>query len=166
MNRVIEKLIKCERIFMTVSMISTILLSTAGVFFRYVLNSSLSYVEEVAALLLAGVIVIGSSLAIGSKEHIRVAVLTQLLPKSKFVLDLFCNLSILLVSGLLCFVTAKFTYSLISSGQLATSLEWLPIGVPLLILPIGYFLCIIKSLIVIKNSHSVKSESAEAFSEY
>ena len=72
MKNVIDWLEKSERGLLSTLIASSIVMSVVGVFYRYVLNQSIAYVEEIAGLIMAAVIGMGSSLAITAKEHIRV----------------------------------------------------------------------------------------------
>ena len=77
----IARLEKVERMVLSALIASSIVMSVVGVFYRYVLGHSLAYVEEFAGLIMAAVIVLGSSLAITSKEHIRVELMMQVFPQ-------------------------------------------------------------------------------------
>jgi len=127
-----------EYAYLTVMVIVSIAISVSGVFYRYVLESSLAWVEEVAGFILVGVITVGASVAIFEKKHIRVEILPQFFPSTRKVSDFIANVIGLMVMILLFFLSIQFVYRLLISEQKATSLEWLFIGLPLIIMPIGY----------------------------
>ena len=136
---------RAERAFLMLMVLGSIAMSVVGVFYRYILNSSLSFVEEVAAFMLAGIVVVGSSLAISAKEHIRVELLPQLVPITRRWLDRLAWLAMLVLSLLMVVLTARFVLKLLATKQMSTSMEFLPVGLPLLVLPVGYLLCGLKS---------------------
>jgi len=145
MKNVIACLEKAERGLLSALIGSSILMSVIGVFYRYVLGHSLSYVEEIAGLLMAAIIVLGSSLAITTKEHIRVELLMQVLPKLTRWLNALAWLTVLTVSAAMTWLTWLFVSKLIANGQIAASVEWLKIGWPLLVVPVGYAVCSLKA---------------------
>lgn len=144
MNNLIARLEQAERALLSALIGSSILMSVIGVFYRYVLGRSLAYVEEVAGLIMAAVIVLGASLAVTTKEHIRVELLLQLFPKLSRWLNALAWLIVLVVSAAMAWLTWLFVSKLISNGQIASSVEWLKIGWPLLIVPLGYAICCLK----------------------
>jgi TRAP-type C4-dicarboxylate transport system permease small subunit len=145
MPRWIATVERAERVFLMLMVLGSILLSVVGVFYRYFLNSSLSFVEELAGFILAGIIVVGSSMAISAKEHIRVEVLPQLVPATRRWLDRLAWLSLLVLSLMMVVLTSRFVLKLLTTNQMSTSMEFLPVGWPLVVLPVGYLLCALKS---------------------
>jgi TRAP-type C4-dicarboxylate transport system permease small subunit len=145
MKNLIACVEKAERALLSALIGSSILMSVVGVFYRYVLGRSLSYVEEIAGLIMAAIIVLGSSLAISSKEHIRVELLAQLVPKLTRWLNALAWLTVLVVAATMSWLTWLFVSKLIANGQIAASVEWIKIGWPLLVVPVGYAVCCLKA---------------------
>lgn len=145
MSKLIARLEKVERGLLSALIASSILMSVVGVFYRYVLGRSLAYVEEVAGLIMAAVIVLGASLAVTTKEHIRVELLMQVFPKLSRWLNALAWLTVFVVSAAMAWLTWLFVSKLIGNGQIASSVEWLKIGWPLLIVPAGYVVCCLKA---------------------
>lgn len=145
MKNLIARLEKAERGLLSTLIASSILMSVIGVFYRYVLGQSLSYVEEVAGLIMAAVIVLGSSLAVTTKEHIRVELLMQVFPRLVRWLNALAWFTVMVVSAAMAWLTWLFVSKLINNGQIASSVEWLKIGWPLLIVPVGYAVCCVKA---------------------
>ena len=109
---------KLERGLLSTLIASSILMSVVGVFYRYVLGSSLSYVEEVAGLIMAGIVVLGSSLAISTREHIRVELLTQVFPKMVKWLNALAWLTIMVISAAMAWLTWLFVAKLTKAIKL------------------------------------------------
>lgn len=149
MKNVIAWLERFERGVLSVLIASSILMSVIGVFYRYVLGQSLSFVEEVAGLMMAAIIVLGASLAITTKEHIRVELLLQVLPWLRRWLNSLAWLTVLLVSAAMAWVSWLFVAKLIDNRQIASSVEWLQIGWPMLVVPTGYAFCCIKAACIL-----------------
>lgn len=145
MRNLIARLERIERGLLSTLIASSILMSVVGVFYRYVLGSSLAYVEEVAGLIMAAVIVLGSSLAVSTKEHIRVELLMQVFPSLARWLNALAWLTVMVVSATMAWLTWLFVAKLIGNGQIASSIEWLKIGWPLLVVPAGYTVCCAKA---------------------
>jgi len=145
MNDLIARLEKVERMVLSALIASSIVMSVVGVFYRYVLGHSLAYVEEFAGLIMAAVIVLGSSLAITSKEHIRVELMMQVFPSLKRYLNILAWLTVMLVSAAMTWLTFLFVAKLIANRQIAASVEWLQVGWPLIIVPVGYAICCLKA---------------------
>ena len=63
-------------------LIVTILSTTAGIFYRYVLNNSLSWVEELCSFLLVWLAYLSAGLATVAKAHIVADFLSRLIKES------------------------------------------------------------------------------------
>jgi TRAP-type C4-dicarboxylate transport system permease small subunit len=127
-----------ENIFLVVAVFSSIAISIAGVFFRYVLESSLSWVEESAGFLLLIIITVGIGVAVRRGSHLRVDMLIQFIPRTKKSLNFMANVFALGVMAVLFILAIEFVADLLAKDQRTTSMYWLPIGIPLLIMPLGY----------------------------
>ncbi len=161
MNGLITRLERVERGFVSALIASSIGLSVVGVFYRYVLGQSLAYVEEVAGLMMAAVIVIGSSLAITCREHIRVELLIQVFPRLARWLNSLAWLTVLTVSAAMAYLTYLFVAKLISQDQIASSVEWLKIGWPLIVVPAGYAVCCVKAAWILYQEISGKATGTQ-----
>ncbi len=157
MKSLVAWLEKIERGFVSALIASSIVMSVVGVFYRYVLGQSLAYVEEVAGLMMAAVIVMGSSLAITAREHIRVELLIQLFPRLGRWLDALAWTTVLAVSATMAYLTWLFVGKLIRQGQIASSVEWLQIGWPLIVVPVGYAVCCLKAAWILFQEISGRS---------
>jgi TRAP-type C4-dicarboxylate transport system permease small subunit len=163
MKSVIAWFERVERALLTALVASSILMSVIGVFYRYVLGRSLSFVEEIAGLIMAAVIVLGSSLAITTKEHIRVELLMKVFPKLVRLINCLAWLTVLVVSAAMSWLTWLFVAKLIANGQIASSVEWLKIGWPLLVVPAGYAVCCLKAFWILV--HEVLGRGIPAVTE-
>jgi len=127
-----------EKVILAVTILTSVALSMTGVFFRYVLNSSLGYVEEVAGFLLLMAISVGIGAAVRAGSHLRVDMLIQFFPKTKKGLNIYAEIIALIVMSVVFVFAIEFLYQLWDGDQRTTSMWWLPVYIPLIIMPIGY----------------------------
>ena len=133
-----------EKIFLVGSILVSIAISIVGVFFRYVVGSSLSWVEESAGFLLFAVITVGIGVAVRRGSHLRVDMLIQFIPRTKKNLNRVANVFALAVMSILLVLAIEFTVDMLARDQRTGSIYWLPLGVPLLVMPLGYFTAVFR----------------------
>jgi len=151
MNMIFRTISGFETICLTVALSASITISVVGVFFRYVLNNSLGFVEEAAGFLLLVMVCVGISAAVRKGTHLRVDMLIQFVPKTKRYLDLIADIIALGVMTVLLVFAVQFVASLLVSSQRVTSMYWLPLGIPLIIMPVGYLATILRLLRNLSN---------------
>jgi C4-dicarboxylate transporter DctQ subunit len=117
-------------------------ISIVGVFFRYCLGSSLSWVEEIAGYLLLTAITVGIGPAIRAGSHLRVDMLPQLIPGTKKSLDIIATVVTLGVLIILLIFSLEFVKGFLKSDRRLTSLYWLPEGFLLIVMPLGYLIAV------------------------
>ena len=138
-SRVVEA---CENVCLASAVIGSVVISVVGVFFRYFLGFSLSWVEEVAGYLLVAVITIGIGPAARAGSHLRVDMLLQLIPRTKKSLNLLASAVTLGASIILLILSLEFVAGYFKSDRRLTSLYWLPEGILLLVMPLGYLIAV------------------------
>ena len=141
-----------ENFFLVAAVLSSVAISVAGVFFRYVIESSLSWVEEMAGFLLLIIITVGIGAAIHKGSHLRVDMVIQFIPRTKKTLNLVANVFALGVMIVLFIFAVEFVADLLSRDQRTGSLYWLPLGIPLLIMPIGYLTAVYRAVQILFTS--------------
>ncbi|MCX5914818.1 MAG: TRAP transporter small permease, partial [Deltaproteobacteria bacterium] len=129
-----------ERGFLTVGVMVSIIISGIGVFYRYALHNSLSWVEGIAGFLLVGIIAVGISAAAKKGINIRVDILPQSFPKSKRVWDFIADVAGLGIMTILFILSIQFIFVMFNNSQKTTSLPWLPLWLPLIIMPLGFMM--------------------------
>jgi len=140
-----------ENVTLTVCVLSSIVISVAGVFFRYVINSSLGFVEEVAGFFLLTVITVGIGAVVRRGAHLRVDLVIQFWPRAKRGLNIYADVIALVVMSVIFIFAIEFLYQLWEGDQRTTSMWWLPVYVPLLIMPVGYFTAIFRLVESLRN---------------
>ena len=135
-----------EKSFLTVGVIVSIIISAIGVFYRYALHNSLAWVEEVAGFLLVGIIAVGISAAAKKGTNIRVDILPQYFPKSKKVWNFIADVAGLGIMTILFILSIQFIFVMFTNSQKTTSLPWLPLWLPVIIMPLGFMMAIYRFL--------------------
>jgi len=138
-GRVVEA---CENVCLASAIIGSVVISVVGVFFRYCLGSSLSWVEEVAGYLLLAAITIGIGPAARAGSHLRVDMLIQLMPGTKKTLNLLASAVTLGATIILLILSLDFVAGYLKSDRRLTSLYWLREGILLLVMPLGYLIAV------------------------
>ena len=124
----------------------SIMISAIGVFYRYALHNSLAWVEEVAGFLLVGIIAVGISAAAKKGTNIRVDILPQYFPKSKKVWNFIADVAGLGIMTILFILSIQFIFVMFTNSQKTTSLPWLPLWLPVIIMPLGFMMAIYRFL--------------------
>jgi TRAP-type C4-dicarboxylate transport system permease small subunit len=140
-----------ETCILTGGVVVSIIISALGVFYRYLLDNSLAWVEEIAGILLVGIIAVGISAAIKKGSNIRVDIMQNLFPKSKPILDFISEIAGLGIMITLFILSIQFIHVMFTNSQMATSLPWLPLWLPLLIMPIGFLMAIFRLVANLRN---------------
>lgn len=104
---------KLMNIMLTIILGAMSLVVAGNVFFRFILNSSLSWADEVAQMLLVWLTFIGAALAIKEKSHYVLNFLSEKLKgKSKRVFWMIQQLLTLFAIGVLLFFSAIVTWKI------------------------------------------------------
>ena len=131
------------------------------VFFRFVLNNSLSWSEELARYLFVYDVMIGAAMAIRRNSHLQIYININLLkPKTRCVFTIVAT-----VAGIV-FMAFLFSYSLtlVQTGARTMSAGLgIPMSIPYACMPIGLVLMILTSIEVIcKNIIALREPEKEA----
>lgn len=85
-------------------------ITTAHVFFRYVMNDSLTWSEELLQILLVWFCLLSASFISVRREHVAIVIFKQLLPgKGEKAADFFVSLLMFAVSVAMCYIGYRFT---------------------------------------------------------
>ena len=87
----------------------------------------------------------------------------QVFPKLVRLINCLAWLTVLVVSAAMSWLTWLFVAKLIANGQIASSVEWLKIGWPLLVVPAGYAVCCLKAFWILV--HEVLGRGIPAVTE-
>lgn len=145
---------KFEEIFLIVCMFLIVLFMSLEVFFRYVLNSPLSWTEEIGKLVFVWMVFIGAGIGIRTKGHISMEFLTSRLSfKMQRIFEFIIFLVILATLLVILYYGSIRTYLGFSSILPAIKI---PYGFLFLPVPISCFIMIIH--ISIHLFHFIKKD--------
>ena len=117
---------------------------TVGVFFRYVLNDSLSWTEELARYLMIWFGLLGMGLALKDNEHVSVTFFLYRLPTKTVQIVKIINVCLVMF-----FLLILFKYSLnhlsVVKMQISPSIG-LPMYLPYTAITVGSFLMVLECL--------------------
>ena len=117
------------------------------VIMRYVFNNSLSWSEELSRYLLIWMVNIGISYAVKKKCHVRITALdTVLSPKAKKVLEIISSMLVLVFAGTVTYLGYLVAAFNIKMGQMSQAMEFLPMWVVYLAVPIGFALTCFRTI--------------------
>src|SRR5690606_39758959 len=117
---------------------------TLQVFMRYVMNSSLSWSEELARYCFIWLVFIGNSYGVRMQKHIKVdAILQFLKDKQKIVLGIIANLIFLAFSILIIIYGNQIVQQFLGWGQTSPALH-VPMGLIYAATPVGFTLTSIR----------------------
>lgn len=85
-------------------------ITTAHVFFRYVMNDSLTWSEELLQILLVWFCLLSATFISVRREHVAIVIFKQMLPKKgEKAADFAVSLLMFLASALMCYIGWRFT---------------------------------------------------------
>ena len=153
-------LCKGATIFLVVSIA---LIVSSSVFFRYVLNDSLTWSEEIAKYSMVWLVFVGAPVAMIEGRHIAIEIFPNLFkPKLRAFIFLLVNILIVVT---MCFWTAKgLQYTIQGWSQVLMAVE-LPLGLVFASIPFGSSIMVLISLKVALSQILVMRDH-EKYDEY
>lgn len=145
MNNFFNKtLSKFEEIVLSASVIGMAILLIVGVFMRTVMNSSLTFSEEVATALLVLVSFFGLGYCARKGRHITMSILFDLVSnKYKKVFMIVISLVSAVAMAYITFLATQYVLSTMSLGRVTPALQ-IPIYLVYSVVPIGFLLACIE----------------------
>ncbi len=150
-----------EEFLMMVFLCLMVIIMGLQVFMRYVLNNSLSWPEEITRYFFIWYIFLGMSYCIREDRHIKVDIVTNLLPnKIKRILAIITDILFIIFCIYLLQKGIPIIQRLISTKQSSPALR-LPMYLVYLALPVGLFLTIIRIIekLIRENAKKVNTNS-------
>jgi TRAP-type C4-dicarboxylate transport system permease small subunit len=146
----VEKVDRIVRGLIVALMAAILSVTLLGVFFRYVLNASLFWGEEVARYLSVWMIFLSVSVAYRTEEHVRITALIEWLPiRFRRYLWMVATIFELLLALVLTWYGWLLASNNLRRGQLSPALQ-LPIGWVYMAIPVGFGLtgvCLVVRLV-------------------
>ena len=130
-----------EEWLLIVTYTAMLIIATAQVFFRYVVNYSISWSQDLLTFMLIWSVFIGISLAVKHRRHIKVEIAFVLLSKrAQFILRVMSNIIFMIFCAIFSYFSLKKVYSLIFinpqiSESTGLSMWMIQIAIPIEHLP-------------------------------
>ena len=157
LNKINNGIYLFEKAILSVAVLGIFVVLIANVFTRFILQSGISWAEEVGALCYVFICFIGVSYSTRSGRSITMSAVYDILPpKAQKAMTYFID--IIAFFSLIGFGILGLSYvvMLVNSGRVSVALR-LPLWIPYLIVPIGFWLGAFQYLILIlMNIHNPK----------
>ena len=149
-DAIVQPLIKLCKIAVISCVLSIALIVSASIFFRYVLNNSITWSEEIAKYLMVWMVFVGAPVAMVQSRHIAIEMFPNLFrPRIRALIFLIVNLLIVLTMA---FWTYRgFTYTVGGMSQVMSSFDKIPLGVVFASIPFGSCIMMIISFQISLN---------------
>ncbi len=123
-------------------------IASAQVFFRYVINLSISWSQDLLTYMLIWSVFIGISLAVKKRKHIKVELAFVILPeKQQFYLKIFSNLVFMAFCGIFSYYSMIKVYKLIFVNPQISESTGLSMWMIQIAVPIGFILSIYRLVV-------------------
>jgi len=133
-----------ERVILLILLAAMTVVTVLQVFMRYVMESSLTWSEELARFCFIWLVYIGISYGVKRAKHVRVeAILSIVKRRGKFVINLIANVLFLYFAIYATYYGFTIMNTIQMSGQMAPSLG-IPMSIMYLGMPIGMVLTVIR----------------------
>ena len=115
-----------------------IVLCTMQVLFRFILNWSLSWTEELSRYVFIALVYSGGCMAVLQRKHVRVELIDNVLPKDqKYWYDMAVNLICGVVTGLIAWNSVEVVQNAFYTQQVSSAL-YFPMGYIYLVIPVAF----------------------------
>ncbi|SHI53229.1 TRAP-type C4-dicarboxylate transport system, small permease component [Dethiosulfatibacter aminovorans DSM 17477] len=137
-----------EEWILIVTYTAMLIIASAQVFFRYVINYSISWSQDLLTYMLIWSVFIGISLAVKKRKHIKVELAFVILPKkAQFFLKVFSNLVFMVFCGVFSYFSLIKVYKLIFINPQISESTGLSMWLIQIAVPIGFILSIYRLVV-------------------
>ncbi len=149
-DAIVQPLIKLCKIAVISCVLSIALIVSTSIFFRYVLNNSITWSEEIAKYLMVWMVFVGAPVAMVQSRHIAIEIFPNLFrPRIRALIFLIVNL--LIVMTMAFWTYRGFTYTVGGMSQVMSSFDKIPLGVVFASIPFGSCIMMIISFQISLN---------------
>ena len=149
-DAIVQPLIKICKIAVISCVLSIAIIVSTSIFFRYVLNNSITWSEEIAKYLMVWMVFVGAPVAMIQSRHIAIEIFPNLFrPRIRALIFLIVNL--LIVVTMAFWTYRGFTYTMGGMSQVMSSFDKIPLGVVFASIPFGSCIMMIISFQISLN---------------
>ena len=142
-QRLVHRINRVVEILVVVQFAVLVVVVTAAVFARYVLNDSIVWAEELSRYLFVWVSFLGGGLGVGRNIHVGVDSLVEILPRApKLVVQIVAEAMIVFFTAVLVWAGAQFTAFGMRNDALLLPIA---MGYVYLAVPVGSFIMLINA---------------------
>ena len=149
-DAIVQPLIKLCKIATISCVLAIAIIVSTSIFFRYVLNNSITWSEEIAKYLMVWMVFVGAPVAMVQSRHIAIEMFPNLFrPRIRALIFLIVNL--LIVVTMAFWTYRGFTYTMGGMSQVMSSFDNIPLGVVFASIPFGSCIMMIISFQISLN---------------
>jgi TRAP-type C4-dicarboxylate transport system permease small subunit len=146
--------------FLTVIFSIMVVVIFTQVIFRYLLEHPLSWSEEIARYLFIWATFLGASVAFYENTHINVTFFTDHIAnvRARALIMLVADLASMTFLGMYVYQGFSVSSRVFTLGQFSPAMEWLPIGLVYLAIPVGSLLMLLNILAyTLRHLHALRT---------
>jgi C4-dicarboxylate transporter DctQ subunit len=151
MKTVIKFIDNLEEYTASILLILTSFLVFTQLVLRYQFNYSLSWAEELARMMIAWFIFLGSSMAVKENAHVSMDALILVLPMNvKALLGILIDIINIVFCVIIVYAGIGMIKDAVALGSMATSIS-IPLYIPYASVPVGVFLMFLHYIVKLKE---------------
>ncbi|SCZ81074.1 TRAP transporter small permease [Acidaminobacter hydrogenoformans] len=148
-----------EEWLLIVTYTAMLLIATAQIFFRYVVNYSISWSQDLLTYMLIWSVFIGISLAVKKRRHIKVELAYVFVSqKNQFYLKVLSNVVFIIFCGIFSYFSLKKVYSLMFVLPQMSESTGLSMWMIQIAIPVGFMLSIYRLIVDTKLLFSERKQ--------
>lgn len=142
-NKILKVIGNLDIAIAAIALVILIVLTSSGVFMRYILGQPYTWLEEVQLFCMVWIVFAAGGAAFRTGNHVAIEMVVELFPKKiQKVIEIFVDIVILFVIGYLFMQSIGFIKLFVASGR-STSMIKIPYTLIYGIAPVSYILMII-----------------------
>lgn len=142
-NKILKVIGNLDIAIAAIALVILIVLTSSGVFMRYILGQPYTWLEEVQLFCMVWIVFAAGGAAFRTGNHVAIEMVVELFPKKiQKVIEIFVDIVILFVIGYLFLQSIGFIKLFVASGR-STSMIKIPYTLIYGIAPVSYVLMII-----------------------
>jgi TRAP-type C4-dicarboxylate transport system permease small subunit len=160
----VQPLIRLCKIAIILCVLAIAIIVSASIFYRYALNNSISWSEEIAKYLMVWMVFVGAPVAMIQSRHIAIEIFPNLF-RARTRAFIFLIVNFLIVITMSFWTYRGITYTIGGMNQVMSSFDKIPLGLVFASIPFGSFIMLIVSFQILLNQILVIIDP-EKYEEY